>query len=47
VQKAGQLWDSINGPNLEANIRPTRSRAALVLRKSSDHAVRWVRLRKR
>jgi type I pantothenate kinase len=47
VEKAGQLWDSINGPNLEANIRPTRSRAALVLRKSSDHAVRWVRLRKR
>jgi type I pantothenate kinase len=47
VQKAGQLWDSINGPNLEANIRPTRSRAALVLRKSSDHTVRWVRLRKR
>jgi type I pantothenate kinase len=47
VEKAGQLWDSINGPNLEANIRPTRSRAALVLRKSSDHTVRWVRLRKR
>jgi len=46
-QRAGTLWDAINGPNLECNIRPTRSRATLVLRKSSDHTVRWVRLRKR
>ncbi len=46
VARAGTLWDTINGPNLESNIRPTRSRATLVLRKSSDHAVRWVRLRK-
>ncbi len=45
--RAGELWDTINGPNLEANIRPTRARATLVLRKASDHAVRWVRLRKR
>ncbi|CAN5845125.1 type I pantothenate kinase [soil metagenome] len=45
--RAGELWDAINGPNLEANIRPTRARATLVLRKGNDHAVRWVRLRKR
>lgn len=45
--RAGELWDTINGPNLETNIRPTRARATLVLRKAGDHAVRWVRLRKR
>jgi len=47
VERAQQLWDDINGPNLEANIKPTRGRATLVLRKDGDHAVRWVRLRKR
>jgi len=41
-----QIWDSINGPNLEQNILPTRSRATLVLRKDRDHSVRYVRLRK-
>ena len=47
VAQAEQLWDTINGPNLQANILPTRGRASLVLRKDGDHAVRWVRLRKR
>ena len=47
VARARQLWDTINGPNLEANILPTRGRASLVLRKDGDHTVRWVRLRKR
>jgi type I pantothenate kinase len=46
VSEAGRLWDTINGPNLEQNIRPTRSRATLVLRKDRDHSVRYVRLRK-
>jgi type I pantothenate kinase len=46
VVQAEQLWDTINGPNLAANIKPTRSRATLVLRKDADHSVRWVRLRK-
>jgi type I pantothenate kinase len=46
VAQAGELWDTINGPNLAANIKPTRSRASLVLRKDADHSVRWVRLRK-
>jgi type I pantothenate kinase len=40
------IWDTINGPNLEQNILPTRSRATLVLRKDRDHSVRYVRLRK-
>jgi type I pantothenate kinase len=46
VEEAGRIWDTINGPNLEANIKPTRSRASLVLRKAGDHSVDWVRLRK-
>src|SRR3954452_18212146 len=46
VSEADRLWDTINGPNLEQNIRPTRSRATLVLRKDRDHSVRYVRLRK-
>lgn len=41
-----RIWDSINGPNLDQNIVPTRSRATLVLRKGSDHSVSYVRLRK-
>ena len=43
---AQRIWSSINLPNLEANILPTRSRARLILRKSSDHSVERVLLRK-
>jgi type I pantothenate kinase len=43
---AEEIWDTINGPNLDQNIKPTRSRATLVLRKDRDHSVRYVRLRK-
>ena len=43
---AAQIWAEINEPNLKQNILPTRSRATLVLRKSEDHAVRSVLLRK-
>ena len=45
-QRAREIWKSINEPNLLQNIRPTRSRASLVLRKSADHAVSSVLLRK-
>lgn len=44
--QAREIWQSINEPNLRQNIRPTRSRATLVLRKGSDHAVNKVLLRK-
>ena len=40
------VWDSINGPNLQQNIAPTRGRATAVLTKGSDHSVRRVLLRK-
>lgn len=46
VAEASRIWDSINGPNLDENVRPTRGRATLVLRKDPDHSVRYVRLRK-
>ena len=46
LAEASRLWDEINGPNLEENVLPTRSRATLVLRKDADHSVRYVRLRK-
>ncbi len=43
---AAQIWNEINRPNLLTNIRPTRSRAKLILRKDSDHTVQNVLLRK-
>ena len=44
--QAGEIWDAINGPNLDLNIRPTRGRATAILRKGTDHQVSWVRIRK-
>ena len=44
--EAQHLWKTINEPNLVDNIRPTRPRATLVLRKDSDHSINRVRLRK-
>jgi type I pantothenate kinase len=46
VATAKRIWGDINGINLRDNIRPTRDRARLVLRKSRDHSIREVRLRK-
>ncbi|MNW56212.1 Pantothenate kinase [compost metagenome] len=46
IEKAKSIWDSINAPNLEENILPTRGRATLVLTKGSDHSVQRARLRK-
>ena len=44
--RAASIWSRINEPNLLQNIRPTRSRAKLVLRKDADHTVSSVLLRK-
>lgn len=46
IATATAIWERINLPNLTHNIAPTRSRASLVLRKGSDHAVHQVLLRK-
>lgn len=43
---ASKIWDEINGINLEENIRPTRDRANLILKKSINHQVSQVQLRK-
>lgn len=46
MRYASEVWDTINGPNLAANIAPTRGRATAILRKGPNHEVRWVRIRK-
>lgn len=46
IARAGHIWDTINAPNLERNIAPTRSRATIILRKGADHAVESVHMRK-
>jgi type I pantothenate kinase len=47
VLTARGIWSSINGPNLAANIVPTRGRADLVLHKGPDHEVQRIRLKLR
>ncbi|PMJ90405.1 type I pantothenate kinase, partial [Vibrio sp. 10N.261.55.A7] len=46
VDKAKNIWQSINGQNLAENILPTKDRAQLILKKGQDHAVEKVMLRK-
>lgn len=46
LEKAKEIWQTINLPNLVENILPTRARATLVLRKGANHAVESVLLRK-
>jgi type I pantothenate kinase len=46
VARAESIWAEINEPNLVHNIRPTRGRASLVLRKGPKHNVTGIRLRK-
>jgi type I pantothenate kinase len=46
LDRANEIWATINLPNLIANILPTRSRATLVLHKGSEHAVERVLMRK-
>ena len=44
--RALELWRDINLKNLEENILPTRQRASLILRKTANHRVDSVALRK-
>ena len=46
VDVAKLIWREINGKNLRENIAPTKSRAALLLRKGRDHRVTDVSLRR-
>ena len=40
------VWETINRPNLRDNILPTRSRADLILKKGTSHAIEEVELRR-
>ncbi|WP_404431397.1 type I pantothenate kinase [Microbacterium lacus] len=46
IDFARGIWNSINLPNLEENVLPTRHRATLILQKAEGHAVERVLLRK-
>lgn len=46
INIAEKIWDEINGVNLNENIRPTRKRANLILKKAANHQVAKVKLRK-
>ena len=46
IQRAVDIWETINLRNLKENIIPTRGRARLILRKSHDHRICSVALRK-
>lgn len=43
---ARMIWRTVNKPNLQQNVAPTRGRANLVLRKGPDHKVQRLSLRK-
>jgi len=43
---ARMIWRTVNRPNLQENVLPTRGRATLVLRKGPGHRVQRLRLRK-
>lgn len=45
-ERALTIWRDINWKNLQENIKPTRQRARLILRKGADHAIESVQLRK-
>jgi type I pantothenate kinase len=46
VQTAERLWSDINLKNLRENIRPTRPRADIILKKGANHLVEHVLLRR-
>ncbi|MFO0651934.1 MAG: type I pantothenate kinase [Polyangiales bacterium] len=46
LEVARQLWDTINLVNLRENIRPTRQRAKLILRKGPSHQIDHISLRR-
>ena len=45
-ETANRIWETINLVNLRENVLPTRQRADLILRKSADHVIHEVALRK-
>ena len=43
-QKAAEIYDQINGPNLAQHISPTQSRAHLMLNKGENHTIESIQL---
>lgn len=46
VERAKEIWDSINAVNLEENIAPSKYHADLIIRKGSEHRANEILLRK-
>ncbi|WP_100373515.1 type I pantothenate kinase [Bacillus sp. FJAT-45037] len=44
---ATDIWKGINGVNLERNIRPTKNRADLILKKGPGHRVEQIQVKKK
>lgn len=44
---AKDIWNKINKKNLKQNIRPTKKRADIILKKGLDHRVSSIKIRKR
>jgi type I pantothenate kinase len=40
------VWQTINLPNLQQNVVPTRGRADLILKKGKSHSIEQVQLRR-
>ena len=45
VAIGSKVWDTVNRPNLEAHIAPSRARAELIVEKAPDHSIRRVLVR--
>ncbi len=43
--KAGEIWDAINGLNLQEHIEPSKIHADLIIEKAADHSVLGVKLK--
>ncbi|GMK40811.1 pantothenate kinase [Paenibacillus sp. CCS19] len=46
IQKASEIWDTINAVNLKENILPTRRRANIILKKGETHRIEKVLYKK-
>lgn len=46
IDKAKDIWRTINGVNLQENVLPTKGRAQLILKKGGNHLVEEILLRK-
>ncbi|GAA0481649.1 type I pantothenate kinase [Salinibacillus aidingensis] len=43
---ATEIWNNINSVNLQKNIKPTKNRADIIMRKEDDHIIKTIQLRR-